>query len=644
MKYPKMFSPGFIGKMPLKNRIVMPAMGTAYATASGEASDDMIAYYEERAKNGCGLIITEITRINNQHGRGLFNQLHAIDAQCVPQLERLADAVHKYDSKIFLQLHHPGRESTSMLQGGTQPVAPSAIPCGKTKEMPRELTTQECDDLVTAFVTGAVLAKTAGIDGVEIHAAHGYLLNGFLSPHTNKRTDKYGGSLQNRVRILGDILTYTKFMCGPDFPVSVRISGDDYVAGGNHIEDTVKIALLLESYGADAINVSSGTYESSPTIIEPNDYAQGWKKDLAKTIKKHVNVPVIAVNNIKEPAFAEGLLEEEVCDYIGVGRAQLADSAWADKAKAGDDLGIRKCIGCLYCFEELETGRKTKCAVNPRCGAEKTFARLEEDGDNQPVVVIGGGPAGMQAAITLAKRKFQVTLFEKEAALGGALNIADKPPYKEKLTWLVDTLAEELKRLQVDVRLNNEASIEEIQALKPTGIFLAGGARPIMPPLPGIDGENVITAEKYLVTRPTLGKKVVVVGSGMTGMETAEVLTENGHEVTVVEMLPQIGSSIHYMILEGLMNRLNQANVTFLASHQLKAVDQNQVYLFNLVAGKSAVVEADNVVLALGVTPNTQLIEKYQAITDNVKVLGDNAKSGRIANAIHDGFNKAVVF
>ncbi|MGX2944493.1 FAD-dependent oxidoreductase [Enterococcus alishanensis] len=644
MKYPKIFTPGFIGKLSLKNRIVMPAMGTAYATAAGEASDDMIAYYEERAKNGCGLIITEITRVNNEHGRGLFNQLQAIDAQCVPQLERLADAVHKYDSKIFLQLHHPGRESNSMLQGGNQPVAPSAIPCGKTQEMPRELTTQECDDLVTVFVTGAVLAKTAGIDGVEIHAAHGYLLNGFLSPHTNKRTDKYGGSFQNRVRILGDILTYTKFMCGPDFPVSVRISGDDYIEGGNRIEDTVKIALLLESYGADVINVSSGTYESSPTIIEPNDYAQGWKKDLAKTIKEHVHVPVIAVNNIKEPSFAESLLEEDVCDFIGVGRAQLADSEWASKAKKGDELGIRKCIGCLYCFAELETGRKTKCAVNPRCGAEKTFAQLNEDGNKQDVVVIGGGPAGMQAAITLAKRQFTVTLFEKENQLGGALNIADKPPYKEKLTWLVETMSEELSRLDVKVKLGTEATIEAIEAIKPVGIFVASGAKPILPPLPGIDSDHVISAENYLTSQPELGKNVTVIGSGMTGLETAEVLANKGHDVTMVEMLPSIGSSVHYMILEGIMNRLNQHNVQFLTNTRLEAIDQNKTIVFNLLAGKSAVIEADNVVLALGVTPNIEIAETFKAICNNVRIIGDNAQAGRIAEAIHDGFNKAVVF
>jgi len=335
----------------------MPAMGVSLATHNGEASDNMISYYEERAKGGCGLIITEITRIDNEYGVGTPNQLSLTDLSHVPQLERLVHAVHKYDSKLFVQLHHPGRETKSKLINDKQIVAPSAIMCKKTQEMPRALTTEECDAIMKAFVKGAVLAKTAGADGIELHAAHGYLLNQFLSPYTNKRTDKYGGNFTNRIRILAEIITAIKHLCGPDFPISVRISADEFVEGGLKLEDGIKIARTLESYGVDVINVSCGIYESGITIVEPNSYAQGWKKHLASAIRKNVKVPVIAVNNIKTPDVAEQLLEEGVCDFVGIGRGQLADPEWSNKAKRDESDYIRKCIGCLYCFEELGSGK-----------------------------------------------------------------------------------------------------------------------------------------------------------------------------------------------------------------------------------------------------------------------------------------------
>ena len=335
MEYNYLFKKGQIGKLTLKNRIVMPAMGTSLASSTGEASDRMIKYYEERAKGGCGLIITEITRIDDETGVGTPNQLCATNANQIPRLERLARAVHKYDTKIFLQLHHPGRQSHSRLIEGRQIAAPSPIPCKTIGEMPREMTTEEIEGLVKKFVAGAKIAQIAGIDGVELHGAHGYLIGQFMSPLTNKRTDKYGGSFVNRMRFVTEIILGIRHICGPNFPISVRIDGDEFVEGGITQEEAIKMARYLESIGVDAINVSSGTYESAVTIIEPVSYPEGWKKHLAEGIKKSVKIPVIACNNVKTPEVAERLLAEGICDFIALGRAQLADSEFGKKAMEG---------------------------------------------------------------------------------------------------------------------------------------------------------------------------------------------------------------------------------------------------------------------------------------------------------------------
>lgn len=644
MKYEKLFQKGRIGKLELKNRIVMPAMGVSLASSTGEASDEIIRYYEERAKGGCGLIITEITRIDDVYGVGTSNQLAVTESRDIPRLQRLADTIHKYDSKIFVQLHHPGRQTYSKLMDGRQVVAPSEVMCKVCKEMPRALSTAECENLMKAFVKGAVIAKTAGIDGVEIHAAHGYLLDQFLSPYTNKRTDKYGGSFHNRIRILEEMITAIKHLCGKDFPISVRISADEFVDGGLKLEDSIKIARALESYGVDAINVSCGIYESGATIVEPGSFAQGWKKHLAQAIRKNVKIPVIAVNNIKQPCVAEQLLEDGVCDFIGIGRGQLADEQWAKKAKTGHEDEIRSCIGCLHCFKILNTGRHIECAVNPRLGREIEYSSCEKNGDNQTVAVIGGGPGGMQAALVLAERGFKVVLFEKGAELGGTLNIADKPSLKEKITIMKDNMANQVMNRNIEVRLNTEATVELVKALNPVGVFVACGAKPIVPSIPGIDSAKVVTAEDVLSGKAKVEGKVAVIGSGLTGCETAEKVASEGHPVSLLEMTKVIGAGIYPSILMDLMTRFKQYNPQILPGHRMAAVTEKGVLAVNVSSGQKVEIEADTVILALGVTPRKDIVEAFEEAFDEVRVIGDASKGGKIVEAIQDGYGKAFVF
>lgn len=642
MNYENLFSKGKIGKLEIKNRIVMPAMGTSLATSTGEASDEMIRFYEERAKGGAGLIITEITRVDNETGVGTPNQLCANNLNQIPRLEKLSRAVHRYDSKIFLQLHHPGRQSHSNLIDGRQIVAPSAVTSSAIGELPREMTTEEVEAMVKKFVTGAKIAQMGGIDGVELHGAHGYLLGQFLSPLTNLRTDKYGGDLMGRMRILTEIIMGIKSVCGPNFPISVRIDGDEFVDGGFKLDEAIKASKYLESIGIDAINVSAGTYESVNTIIEPISYPQGWKRHLAQGIKDNVKIPVIACDVIRKPDFAESLLKEGNVDFVAVGRQLLADPEWGKKAMENREDEIRPCISCLYCIDKLMQCETTKCAVNARMGRELEYGEIKENGKGRVVAVMGGGPAGMESARILALKGFKPVLFEKKDVLGGSVYLGSKPPLKEKLNWFLDSLEYQINQLGVDIRLNSEPTLEDIKSLSPYAVFVATGASPIVPRLPGIDKSEVCTVIDVLEGKIDIkGKNVIVVGSGMTGLETAELLAVQGNKVTVVEMQNKIGPDAYLPNLIDVTTRLKKHNVEMIPSMKLVEIKQNEVSLQNTKDNTISNRDADVVVLSLGSVSNNSMINELEKIVPIVRVLGDAEKPGRVAEAMHTAFEKS---
>ncbi len=640
-----LFTKGKIGSLELRNRIVMPPMGTNMAAFDGEASDEIIDFYEERAKGGCGLIITEICRIDEGAGAGMLHQLSATSPKYIRGLERLADAVHKYDTKIFLQLHHPGREISSYQLGGIQPVAPSAIPCKAIGETPRELTTEECGKLVRRFVRAASYAKLAGMDGVELHGAHGYLIDEFLSPYSNKRTDKYGGSFEGRLTFLAEIVTGIRKKCGPKFPMSVRLSCDEYVDGGLKLEDSVKIAKALEKLGVSSINVSAGVYESGYAIIEPQGFPEGWKKHLAAEIKRNVSIPVIAVNNIKYPSTAEKYLEEGISDFVAIGRGQLSDPQWGNKAKEGKEDEIRKCLGCMYCFRTLGLQRPIECTVNPYLGREYILNddNLARDGAGRTIAVIGGGPGGMQAAIICAKRGYNVTLYEKSVALGGTMQLAAKPPRKEMIAELIKTMEGELKRAGVKIVLDTEATVDKVKALDPYGVILAVGGLPIVPAIPGIDSSHVCTAEQVLAGDVKLsGKKIAVIGGGVTGLETAEVLSED-NKVTIVEMKKDVGDTLYITVKMMLLNALKSAGVKIMTSQKLAEVKKDCILLNDVSSDETKELKADTVVLAMGVRPDSGLAEEFETVFPHVTRVGDVSKPAQIADAVREGNDKARV-
>lgn len=644
--YEQLFTPARIGGLEIKNRVAMTAMGVGLAAAGGGVNDDIIAFYEARARGGIGLIISGVCRVMDGAGASEPCQLAARSITDVQGLERLVDAVRKYGARMFIQLHHPGRQASVMV-GGEQPVSASAVENPLTGETPRALTIPEIAEIQRAFVDGARIAQMAGADGIELHGAHGYLINSFLSPYLNRRDDLYGSSPENRLRFLLEIMAGIRESCGRNFPLGVRLSAEEFLGDkGNDLAATCRIAAELEKAGVDFLDISC-TIPDSPRVtacIEPGTIEQGWKKYMAAEIKKHVKIPVIAVANIKEPDVAEAILAEGCCDLVGVARGHLADPEWCNKARAGKTETIRKCIGCLVCFNEIEHARHVKCAANPTTGREREFARPARDGAGRAVAVIGGGPAGLTAALVLRRRGFRTVLFDPAPRLGGTLNVADKGIDKEKITRLVDSMIAQVAESGVELRLGEEATVDEVKDLSPCGVFVACGARPLVPPVPGVDGPNVVIAEDVLLGRTKVEGDCVVVGSGMTGLETAEVALLAGHRTTIVDMLPQIGAGAGIIVILDLKNRMAPYDPVYLPGHRLMRITAEGVDLECMESGQPVSVRARTVILALGVRPNREIVDRFRAAFPDARVIGDAVRGGRIVDATQDAYGQAFVF
>ena len=631
-----LFTPHKIGKMQVPNRLVVPAMVSNFSTIDGFATERYIAYHEAKAKGGWGLIITEDYAVApTAKGYRFIGGLY--DDEHVESHRALTERIHKYPTKIVAQIYHAGRQ-TNVGKAGVQPVAPSAIPCPWCRDLPRELTIPEIKEIISLFGDTALRVKKAGFDGVEIHGAHGYLIAEFMSTYTNKRTDEYGGCLQNRLRFPREVIEDVHAKVGPDFPVLFRISADEVRPGGREISETRVIARSLESWGVDALHVSSGVY-GNHGIVSPMVIPHAWTVGFAEEVKKIVKIPVITVNRVNDPQMADMVLEMGKADFVAMGRGSLADPDLPNKAKAGDFSSIRYCIGCM----EGCTGKAGRddapicCAVNPTLGHEFETC-LDKAPVAKKVLIAGGGPAGMEAARAAGLKGHTVRLYEKRNFLGGQFKSAAYPPFKGELATLTAWQINELKKLpNVKIHLETELTPEMIKAEEPDVVIVATGATPLIPNIPGINRPNVFTAEDVLLGLVPTGNNVFIAGGGSVGVETAAHISLQLKQVTVADMLPVLcADEPEDSIRLAFLSVLNQNGVTQLTGSKVVEICENGVLLEK--HGTTTLYPCDTVVLAFGYRKNDGLAEKLSGLAEKVVVVGDATGSGQVMEATRSGF------
>jgi 2,4-dienoyl-CoA reductase-like NADH-dependent reductase (Old Yellow Enzyme family)/thioredoxin reductase len=685
MKYEKLFSPMNIGKMQVKNRIVMAPMLMGLGDFDGKPTQMLVDYYEERAKGGAGLIVTEVTRVNDWHGATAFAQLAMSHDHHIEPMRKFAERIHSHGAKLAVQLHHPGRQNLGLLIGTVpllkpfakyKPVkkmiykmtplfkklmerdlvpkvyAPSVVERSKFAESKmRALTNKQIKSLINDFVLAAERCYKAGVDAVMLHAAHGYLIQQFLSPFTNRRQDEYGGSPENRMRFLLEIIAGIRRRCG-DYPIIVRLTADEcygYIGEqgkGYDLKEGIEMAKILENAGVDALDISSAAYDTFNYWLEPTSFTPGWRAYMAQEVKKAVSIPVIAANLIRSPEQAERQLQEGVQDFISLGRPHLADPHWANKVKEGRAEDIKRCICCLYCIQSMQenafVGTHGLCAVNPWIGREGELNDLPADGQGKVVAVVGAGVAGLTAAEILGRRGFKPVVFEKSGKAGGQILLAVSTPKKDKLMWSVNDLVTAAQKAGAQIRYNTAATPETLKELNPYAVIIATGGVALRPrSIEGVDLPSVYTVTDILDGSVKLkDKKVAVIGSGMTGLETSVLLKEQGNKVTIIEMAEEVAPGTWFQHTDDVLPKLKDAEIV--TGHKLIKITDTGIVVENTQTGEQKQIPEDNVVLSLGVRPEKSLYDAVSGVFDKVYLIGDAAKVGRIANATQDALQAAL--
>jgi 2,4-dienoyl-CoA reductase-like NADH-dependent reductase (Old Yellow Enzyme family)/thioredoxin reductase len=636
IRFRKLVESSQIGRMVVKNRMIMAPMGTALSDERGLVTREMENYYEARARGGVGMVIVENAGVDFPQGRQRMRSLSIYGERTLEGLSRLANVIQKHGARAAIQLHHAGRVAQSRITG-LQPVGPSPI-AAPNGELPQELTLDGIATIVTRFRDAALLARKAGFDAVEIHAAHHYLIAQFLSRASNRRHDQYGGSVINRTRLLLEIIHGIREAVSEDFPVWVRINGGEFgIENGLTLEESLEIATSIAKTSVDAISVSAFGYGRFESTIKPE--TPGALIPLAAAIKKVVEKPIMAAGMITPKVGEEALRKGEI-DLVVLGRALIADPEFPNKVTSGIEHEIRPCICCYYCDDSRSDGGSIRCSVNAATGREGRYV-IRSAKKVKRVLIVGGGPAGMEAARIAALRGCQVRVYEKGEVLGGQLILASVPPHKEKIRPLLEYFHNQLKKLGVEIELETEVTEELIEKTEADAVILSTGIDSVGPLLPVIDRKKWFFAHEVLAGNLDVGDRVVIIGGGMVGCETAEFLEERGVEVTLVEILPELATNMRPTPKRKLLERLDAKPINIFTETACKRITQEGLVIVPK-EGSEMTVPTDTIIFATGGTPNKALYDSLRESLPKLLRAGDCVQPRGIAEAIEEGMKGAL--
>ncbi len=631
MKY--LFSPYRIKNCELKNRIVMPGLASFLLDNDGSITDRTIEHYRLRAAGGPAMVIMEACAVSPE-GIVSPHQARIYHERFLEGLSKIAQTMKSEGTIPAVQIHHGGRQTSARVIN-QKPVAPSPLPCPAIRGDVDPLTISGIQELVKKFGDAAERAVEAGFELIEMHGAHGYLINQFLSRFSNIREDEYGGDLIGRTRFARESVQEIRNRIGEDFPLSFKISAQEFVKDGLTVDESIEILRILVDAGIDIVQVSAGNDATPEWISQPMFMDQACLADSAGAIKKALGIPVMAVGRINDPLIADEIIEKGKADLICIGRGLLADPEMPNKAKEGHLDDIRICIACNTCMESIFRKGRVECLVNPALGREKEMA-FHPTRNPKKVMVIGGGPGGLNVAWVAARRGHDVHLFEKQSTLGGQLLLGSVTGYKKELRSLIKYQKRQVEKFGVKCYLNREVNVNTVMEENPDVVIVATGSLPSLPPIEGLDKDIVIPFAEVLNGGLPAQKKTVVIGGGPTGCEVAHHLSQNGCQVTIVEMLPKIGKPLESITKKVLLNQLRANQVEMLTEFRLSRVEDSGVVVTGK-DGKERFIEAGRVIITIGNRPDSRLYDQITTLGYETHQIGDCLEPRSAKAAIYEG-------